>query len=237
MLGIVPPTLYGRTGAVLSALIVVSCLIGLTMHSDFYAGRRRRDFFCYYTNVSNLIVLFYFALAAPRLYATPALHALIPHVEFIVTMCIMLTFSAFHLLLFPTVRVMARDMPHTRAYRIMWVDNLFIHYIVPWLVLAYWVICGPGKRALQIWDAPLFTLIPLLYLLLIFLRARKGCNICGENSPYPYPFLDCNALGVRRVMRTCMMLFAGCLIISLWVLLTLSLAFGMWGGGHALILI
>ena len=46
MLGTVLFTPYGRTGTALSALIVVSCLIGLTMHSDFYAGRRRRDFFC-----------------------------------------------------------------------------------------------------------------------------------------------------------------------------------------------
>lgn len=237
MLGTVLFTPYGRTGTALSALIVVSCLIGLTMHSDFYAGRRRRDFFCYYTNVSNLIVLLYFALVAPALYATPALHALIPHVEFIVTMCIALTFCVFHLLLSPAVRIMVKSLPHTPNYRIMWVDNLFIHYIVPWLTLAYWILCSPGKSALKLWDAPLFTLIPLLYLLFIFLRARKGINIHGENSPYPYPFLDCNARGIRRVMRTCMALFAICLASALWVLLTLFLTFSRWGGGHAFILI
>ena len=69
MLAFVPDYPYGRPGAVLSALIVVFSLIGLTMHRDFYAGKRRRGFFCFYTNLSNLIVLIYFALIAPRLYA------------------------------------------------------------------------------------------------------------------------------------------------------------------------
>ena len=42
MLVVTPAALFGRLGAVLSALIVVFSLIGLTVHSDFYAGRRRR---------------------------------------------------------------------------------------------------------------------------------------------------------------------------------------------------
>ena len=44
MLVVIPSAPYGRLGALLSALIVVASLIGLTMHKDFYAGVRRRDF-------------------------------------------------------------------------------------------------------------------------------------------------------------------------------------------------
>ena len=70
MVVVIPDEPFGRLGAVLSALIAAISLIGLTMHRDFYAGRRRKDFFCFYTNVSNLLVLLYFALLAPRLYAS-----------------------------------------------------------------------------------------------------------------------------------------------------------------------
>ena len=237
MLGHTPPFLYGRLGAVLSALIVVFCLIGMTLHPDFYAGRRRRDFYCYYTNVSNLVVLLYFGLAAPRLYASQALAPLIPHVEFIVTLCIMLTFTVFHLLLFPAVRPSLRGMKRTRTFSIMLVNNLIVHYIVPWLVFFYWLLCAPGKQALRIWDAPLFTLLPLGYLLFIFLRAPACGNICGEDSPYPYPFLNCRKNGPRRVMRTCLRLFFVCIACALGVLLCTRLAFVRWGAGHALILV
>ena len=50
---VIPDEPFGRLGAALSALIAVFSLIGLTMHKDFYAGRRRKDFLCYYTNVTK----------------------------------------------------------------------------------------------------------------------------------------------------------------------------------------
>lgn len=237
MLGIIPEALYGRVGAVFSALIVVFCLIGLTMHKDFYAHRRRRDFFCYYTNLSNLFVLLYFSVVAPRLYASRVLSPLIPHCEFILMMCIMLTFTVFHILLLPNVRRGVLRMPRTREFSILLTDNLIIHYIVPWLVLAYWLLCGPDKQALRLWDALLFPLIPLFYLIFIFLRAGKHGNLSGENSPYPYPFLDSRTRGVRHVMRTCIILFTACVAGAVCVLLLLRVAFSCGGGGHALILI
>ena len=135
-------------GVLLSALIVVFAVIGLTMHRDFYAGRRRRDFFCFYTNVSNLIVLLYFALAAPRLYTHAQLSPMIPHAEFAVMMSIMLTFCVFHLVLFPPIRQAARTMEHTREYWIVYTDNLIIHYIVPLSVWVYWLFCSPQSICL-----------------------------------------------------------------------------------------
>ena len=88
MLIVTPPAFYGHLGALLSALIVVCACIGLTLHKDVYAHTPRRDFYCYYTNVSNLIVLLYFALIAPWLYARAALRRFIPAAEFSVMMVI-----------------------------------------------------------------------------------------------------------------------------------------------------
>lgn len=218
MLALVPSFPNGRLGAVFSALIVVFSLSGLTIHKDFYAGKRRRGFFCFYTNLSNLLVLVYFALIAPQLFAHSALHALIPHADFAVMMSIMLTFCVFHGLIFPSVRIAAAHAPHTREYRIVVCDNFIIHYLVPWLVFFYWLLCSPGKNALGIPDVFVWTCFPLVYVLFIFLRAQSGAVIEEAGSPYPYPFLDIGALGLFRVGYICTLLYVACVLVGLSVI-------------------
>lgn len=237
MLVVIPSAPYGRAGAVLSALIVVACLIGLTMHKDFYAGVRRRGYYCYYTNLSNLMVLLYFAVGAPVLYSSSALAPLIPHVEFVVMMGIMLTNVIFHFLLLPYVRRIAQGMPHAREFAIMRTDNLIEHYIVPLLTLLYWLLCAPGKAQLRLWDAPLFTLAPLAYLVFIFVRAPLCGPICGEDSPYPYPFLNVKARGRGPVFATIARLYALCILCGGGVILLTQGAFSLFGAGHMLVLI
>lgn len=237
MLVVTPSALFGRVGAVLSALLVVFSLIGLTVHSDFYAGRRRRGYFLYFTNVSNLLVLLYFALVAPRLYARAALRPLIAHVEFALTMSIMLTFAVFHHLLLPGVLKGLRGAPHTRELAIMAADNAAEHYIVPWLTFAYWVLCAPYKNTLTLADAALWTAVPLVYLLFALLCARRGENLPGTDSPYPYPFLDVSRRGAAAVARTCMRLLALCVGSGALAVTIIRAAFAVFGSGHALILI
>jgi len=207
-----------RLGIILSAMIVVCGVIGLTMHRDFYAGCVRRDFFCFYTNVSNLIVLIYFALVAPRLYAKGILHALIPHAEFAVMMCIMLTFCVFHLILFPPIFRTALRMPRTREYFIVCTDNIIIHYLVPLSVFMYWLLCSPEKSRLGTADALYWTAIPLIYIVYVFLRAKKKGVIEEAGSPYPYPFLDTSVLGMRRVLRICAGLYGLCICAGLCII-------------------
>ena len=210
-------------GTILSALIVVFCVVGLTMHRDFYAGRSRKDFFCFYTNVSNLIVLLYFAGAAPLLYSNAELHPLIAHAEFAVMMEIMLTFSVFHLVLYPAVREAVKHMPHTPEYRIVCTDNFFIHYLVPLSVLAYWLLCSPRKDTLRTSDALYWTALPLLYAAYIFLRAPIRGQIDEAGSPYPYPFMDIRLFGVRRVMLYCTALYGACVLAGLLIITLLRL--------------
>lgn len=198
-------------------------LIGLTMHRDFYAGRRRRDFLCFYTNVSNMAVLVYFGLIAPRLYAVPPLHPLITHMEFAVMMCIMLTCCVFHLMLYPAIRLATRHMPRTRDYYIVYTDNLVIHYLVPLTVFFYWLLCSPQKHKLTAADAFYWTVLPLGYTAWILLRARKKRIIAETDSPYPYPFLDIAALGAKRVMQICAGLYVLCILTGLLVIVPVHL--------------
>lgn len=237
MLVVIPDEPFGRLGAILSALIAAASLIGLTVHKDFYAGRRRKDFFCYYTNVSNLLVLLYFALLAPRLYGSARLRAYIPHAEFSLMMSIMLTFMVFHHLLSPAIYREMRNAPRDRDFAIVFTDNFIIHYLVPWLVMLYWLLCSPGKRMLGLPDALLWTLVPLGYLGWVFLRAPLRGNIEGTDSPYPYPFLNVRRLGARRVTAVCTMLCGACAVAGLVIVRLTQLAFAHFGGGHAFVLI
>lgn len=204
-----------RLGIFLSAMIVIFSIIGLTMHKDFYAGHARRDFFCFYTNVSNLAVLVYFGFAAPRLYVKASLHSLIPHAEFAVMMSIMLTFCVFHLVLFPPIFRAALHMPRTREYFIVCTDNFIIHYLVPLSVFAYWLACSPKKSTLGFADALYWTILPLIYVGCVFLRARKNNIIEETGSPYPYPFLDISVLGTARVFSICASLYSLCVSVGL----------------------
>lgn len=237
MLVVIPSQPFGRLGALLSALIAAASLIGLTVHKDFYAGRRRRDFCCYYTNVSNLLVFAYFALLAPRLYGSARLRPLIPHAEFSVMMSIMLTFMVFHHLLSPAIYREMRTAPRDREFAIVCVDNFIIHYLVPWLVFAYWLLCSPGKSALRAADAFYWTLVPLLYIAYIFLRAPLRGEIEEAGCAYPYPFLNVESRGVRRVVFSCAAMYCACFLAGLAVVALTQLSFAYFGGGHALILI
>ena len=237
MLVVIPDSLYGRIGAVLSALIFVFCVIGLTMHKKFYDGRPRKGFFCFYTNLSNLLVGVYFSLLAPQLYARASLHSVIPHVEFALMLSILLTFSVFHLLLYPAVRTVVRSAAHTREFRIVCTDNFIVHYLVPWLVFFYWLLCSPGKATLGPADILLWTLFPIIYLILTEIRASKGKIIEETDSPYPYPFLDTAALGKKAVLRTCTLMYGVCTCVSFTIVLAVRLAFALLGGNHSLILI
>ena len=240
MLCTIPAGAHGRLGAFLSALIVVSGVIGLTMHKDFYAGIRRTNFYCFYTNLSNLLVVCYFSLFAPLLYTKNALQPLIPHAEFMIMMSIMLTFSVFHIMIFPAVSAAARRAVRTREFYIVLIDNGIVHYLVPWLVFAYWLLCSPGKRTLGAGDAFWWTLIPAGYLVFILLRAGilgKSGVIEDAGSPYPYPFLDVSVLGGFRVAGICFILYGLCIAAGLAVIAFIRILTAVFGDGYPLFLI
>lgn len=214
-------------GTVLSALLVVFSLAGLTLHGDFYAGVCRRDYWVYYTNQSNLLVFAYFALGAPLLYTSQALHSLIPHAEYALMLCIMLTHLVFHHFLAPFIMEETIYTPHAPNERIARADSTVQHYIVPLMTLAYWLLCSPGKWTLDAGDALYWLAFPAAYVAYVLVRARvRGC-IHQTRSAYPYPFLDIDFFGAARVARLCGVLLLSGASAAFTGVLTVRAAFSL----------
>ena len=237
MLMIMPDSLYGHIGAVLSALILSACFVGLTLHPQVYSGVPRKDFFWYYTNLSNLLVAFYFSTISPFFYAESRLYPLIPFVEFSVTMSIMLTHAVFHLMIFPGIRQQLNTIVLSREAKMLAANNLLVHYIVPWLVMLYYLFCTPRKNTVPLLAAPLWLLFPLAYAGVVFLHAANDKKIPGTNRLYPYPFLDAALLGKKRVCLACAGMLVLCALASVALLLLLRALYAFAGGGKPLFLV
>ena len=128
-------------------------------------------------------------------------------------------------------------MDHTPAFYLVCLNNLFVHYFVPWLVFFYWLLCSPGKHTLTTSDALIWTLFPLFYAAYMFCRARSGRIIEETGTPYPYPFMDIQAFGLRRVLLMCVSLYAICICAGLSIVFVLRVLFSALGAGHSLVLI
>lgn len=208
MLIFTPQTLYGRIGALLSALIIVLSVLGLTMHRDFYAGKKRSGYFLYYTNLSNLLVFIYFMLISPLLFSIPMGEKMASHAEFAVTMSILLTHFVFHFALLPSIQKGTIHIRHTSSFPIIKADNCIQHYLLPWTVFAYWLICSPRKNELVVYDAFLWTVFPVSYLLYIFLTAPFREPLPDTGSVYPYPFMDPAKHSPHSILVFCLGIYA-----------------------------
>ena len=228
MLVFTPTTPQGALGAVLCAVIVVLSLVGLTLHSDFYAGKCRRDYWAYYTNQSNLLVFLYFALLSPLLYTYTALRILIPHAEYALMLCIMLTHIVYHHLLAPFLEEDTPYVLHAPDSRFARMDSAIQHYAVPLLTFFYWLLCSPGKRMLGLADGFIWLAFPCAYAVFVLIRARiRGC-IHQTRSAYPYPFLDVSLLGARRVAFACTLMLLGGSMAGLFGVFLVQAATFLW---------
>jgi hypothetical protein len=83
---------------------------------------------------------------------------------------------------------------------IRWVNSV-LHYIMPVVVVADRILIPP-RTQLMFRDALLWLIAPAAYLGYSLIRG-------AATEWYPYPFLDAQALGYDRVLRTCIVIAAG----------------------------
>ncbi len=191
--------------------------IGLMIHSGFFNKKVRADLFVYYTNLSNAAVLIYFLLRVIFMLSGKKASGFgtflfSDNVHFVMMMGIMLTNLIFHFMLKDAVIEMEKDPNSLVKYHCF--DNFSVHYIVPFLTLIDWLIWG-GKSGLSWRSALIWTLVPLVYTVFVFIHARLYGNISYIDSPYPYPFMDPQAVGMKKVILNIVCLWAGCGVLGI----------------------
>lgn len=179
------------------AFVLVSA-IGLAANLGLFEGRFIPSQLNYYTVLSNLFCLVYFAIDLPfswrnaRAGQEPARTTTLPRVKGAVVMAITVIFLIFNIALAPSYFV-------DPDYDFFSVSNLVLHYLAPVAVVVDWLVFD--RKGLLRWFDPLIWLvIPAAFLLYTLLHAPFiGPIFEPEHSRYPYPFLDVDALGVGRV--------------------------------------
>ena len=179
---------------VFAAVIAVLSLAGLILASRVLEGpdKRRRQFFVYYTNLSNAAMLLVHALL---LIPGPARDLLrTPLARYLTVLCILVTFIIYFFVLTRFGRHSRRDTMQslgTRRY-----SNALVHYLVPLFTAAEWILAA-DKRGLGLSAALWWLLVPLAYLVFLLLRARSGGIIENTGSRWPYAFMDLDRLGLK----------------------------------------
>ena len=171
---------------------------GLVIHSSLpRTGRIRPGFFCFYTILSNLLVVFYeLALFLAYLFgADSLLHVLTDDtVAMSMAACIWITHLIYHFVLLRDFKRSGGTIADSAGEK---VGNICVHYVTPLLVLLQWLLWA-DKSGLTVWSAVVWLLIPLAYFAFAMLRAKTGRPIGNTNLLYPYPFLDLPGLGPKQ---------------------------------------
>lgn len=194
---------------------------GLLLHSTLLeTGHIRPGMFCFYTNLSNLLVLVYeLALAAVP---EGAVRQLLTGsgVALAMTLCIYVTHLIYAFVLLPTAH--RRDDESWLKGRFSF-GNVCVHFITPGLTVLQWLL-WQDKAGLTVGHAVWWLVLPLAYFAFAMLRAGTGKPIGRTGQLYPYPFLDYPRLGAGRfwLYATAILTFffgLGCLFVGIGHLL------------------
>ena len=167
---------------------------GLLLHSQLIPrGRIRAGMFCFYTNLSNLLLTVYELLLFCAGFAPDGrLWAALTDVRLSCAMalCIWVTHLIYQFVL----------VPYEKRKGLKFADfggnfgNICVHYVTPLLAVAQWLFLA-DKTGLSLLCAVWWLALPLLYAAFSLLRASGGKPIGHTGLLYPYPFLDLNGLG------------------------------------------
>ncbi|NDO45612.1 Pr6Pr family membrane protein [Clostridium sp. MD294] len=171
--------------------LVIGCGIGLFIKLGLYQGKIKWYTLMYYTNWSNffVFVLFLFLLLFPEYNNSKKLL----NIKGGVTMMMLLTGFIYHFLL------NGRDFNMEPITTTKGLGSFLLHYYTPFLVFLDWILWD--KKGMFFQKAAFFwTIIPYIYMVLIFCIASKGSFIPNQNTSYPYKFIAVDLLGWERVV-------------------------------------
>lgn len=198
-----------------AAVIAAMAFSGIFLQAGFHQGRYRLGTFSYYTNLSNLFTGVYQALILVGSFTGGALYDSVTGavVRYALTLMIWVTHLVYHFVLVPDFKKNKGDefAAEWRTYQ-----NLSVHYVVPLLAVLQWLICA--DKAVPFWAVWAWLVIPLAYLTFAMIRAWiLGPAPKSGVYRYPYAFMDLDAQGFSRWLKTIMLVL--CFYIALGLVL------------------
>ncbi|QEV98720.1 hypothetical protein F6J84_00350 [Microbacterium caowuchunii] len=187
-----------RIALVFRVLSIAVIVWGVGRVSGVWDGRPNAVQFLYFTVLSNLLCLGWFAALAvrtirdlraggPRGWSAPS-----PRFAAAVMFVITVTMLIYLVVLVPETFTQGNDyVPFTLT------DNL-VHIITPCLTIADWLLFVP-KGWVRPLDPVLWALIPYAYLAFAFVYGAAG-GVFGGGTRYPYPFMDLDRNGLVGVV-------------------------------------
>lgn len=162
--------------------IIVAAAFGIYLQV-FIGGLHKLNF---YTVWSNIVVMVFYIYYLSKKEDSEGLL----RVKGGVVLGITLTFIVYNILLLPTVK--PEDFYNWKNYT--------LHYIVPILCI---IDCLIYDKVRYNWKDPLYwTIFPLFYAVFALVKGiAYPVNIPGEDSPFPYFFVDVNKLGAFGVAK------------------------------------
>ena len=153
----------------------------------------------YFTTISNFlctimfIVLSIKTLIDIKKYGTFGYTSISSHLKGEITISIILTMSVYHFILIPFG---LKEDPTRRLELI----DIILHYIVPCITIFDWLLFD-RKRRFKIYDPLLWTILPSLYIIFIYIQGNFNLsqNLNIGMGKYIYSFLDYNLLGKQAV--------------------------------------
>jgi hypothetical protein len=163
------------------ALLVAAALV---VDFGFMKGEARLHILNYYTVLSNIACMVFFAVAHLRseraLKAGEKDFSYRPRLEGAMVFCIAVTGIVYAVMLAPA------DLAAGKFFTF---DNLVLHYVGPAMVILDWLLFSP-KRSFRPLDPLLWLCIPLVYFGYILLRSTFAGDIGNTGSAFPYGFID-----------------------------------------------
>lgn len=176
-------------------------LIGIIASFGFFDYTYRSDWCVHFTNLSNYIcigvVLAELIQTAKK--KTDSYVTVAPTLKFMGILMMLLTFFTFNILL-----ASAPDRLPELNYKI---NSVSFHVVLPLLYMADWFLFYERKKVK--WYAPLLsTVVPLVYVVYIYIRA--WILDFNPEAPfiYPYFFLNLDTQGVAGVAKWVSLLLA-----------------------------
>ena len=204
------------TQIIFRTVYLVLGVIGIIGSLGYFKRSFSENFYLYYTNLSNYIcfgVIFYALIKTIKSFKnSPEGYCnALPKFKFMSLIMILVTCLVYNILL-------AKEC--TVADYFFSIQNLILHLILPIMFALDWVLFTEHRQTK--WYYPLLaTIMPLIYVILILVRA----SILGNSYQgllYPYFFLNVTKLGMGGVI--------GWIVIL--VLVFVALGYGIFGLDH-----